>query len=164
MSWRWLAVAGLVLGLLAAGFAGGRAWERPRAFKAGQVTQDSMWMNAIAKAKAAHVAAAKATEARQEQVTRQEVRRHEQDRVELRAGYAAARKRLRDKAGAGRATGGADLPRAAQSTGRVDEAGCADDHAVEVALLNFAEEGDEYRLQVQAWQEWALAVGVASPE
>jgi hypothetical protein len=165
LPWRWIGAALAVLAVLAGYFEAGRRFERPRAFRAGQLAQDKVWNDAAKLAKARQEAEARATEARQAQSGKQEGKRYEAERVELRAGYRAARARwVRDKAtsGSGAARNG-DLSGTAGGPAGVDAACRAKLDAVTVAVLNRSEEGDGYRAQVIAWQAWARAVGVAPP-
>jgi hypothetical protein len=163
LPWARIGLVLAIIGIIAGVFHAGQRYERPRAFKAGQVAQDRIWLAAIAKARAQHVARAKAVEAANERIRKQEARRYEADVVELRAGYDALRKRMRDRAARGGAGGGAGVPGPATGAGRVDGAGCADVDAIEAALVNASEEGDRYRVMVMGWQEWARGVGVAEP-
>jgi hypothetical protein len=166
LPWRWIAAALIVLAMLAGVFEAGRRFERPRAFRAGQLAQDKVWNDAAKLAKARQEAAARATEARQAQSGKQEGKRYEAARVELRAGYRAARARwVRDTAarGSGAARSG-DLPGAASGADGVDAACRAKLDAVAAAVIDRSEEGDGYRAQVMAWQAWARAVGVAPAE
>lgn len=163
--WRWVVAGLLLVGMIGGVFAAGRRFERPRAFRAGQLVQDKLWREGAALAKARQEAEARATEARQARSGEQEGKRYAAARVELRAGYDAARvRRVRDKAaGDSGATRAGDLPGPAGGAAGVDAACRAELDAVAAAVLDRSEEGDGYRAQVMAWQAWAQGVGVAPP-
>jgi len=156
----WLA---LLLGVLAAlwaieqhGFRRGVAHEHPIAFAAGEKGDRATWLEAQAKAAAEHKAKAKATEDRQADIGTKVGEKHAHDAADLHAAY----DRVRDKARRGAASG-TELPGVPGAAGVVDAATGADDVTVAAPLV-LIEEGDECRLQVQAWQAWYAGVRAAA--
>ncbi|WP_310474115.1 hypothetical protein [Sandarakinorhabdus sp.] len=114
------------------------------------------WQAGQSTAVVAHTGAKRVTEAAAGQASARIGEKVDADIADVRRSGAAARQRVRGKAGA---AGRTDLPSVARCAVGTDAAAGAEivvveDPELRLQLVDVAEEGDVYRAQVMGWQAW----------